>query len=201
MSITDKDLLKFKSKILSRFDYYNDPDAREISHRAKHNDPDALLQIAYELSSSLILPHDAVIIPMPSRHGIAENNLIVAHYLSEYLSVRMLDCIKGHARDSLYNIKRNDANHHIYDNSFFGYHFENNKEPDGPCYLFDIVVGTGSTMYAASSIFKNKKPELIAYAMLDKNLLKPAIEQLNNETNCKTLDNIDIEHGAFRRLR
>lgn len=164
------DLLHTKAQVHCLHDYYNTPGARELAHRVKENDPEALLAVAEAMAGELSIEPSSTLIPVPSSSGEATNNLVIAWLIAKKLGVEVSDCLRGTSRKPLYAMKKEGHEASAIPGDFFGYHFIGEGEPAGICYLIDVVVGTGATLQAASSIFK-QKPVMIAFAMTDRDLL------------------------------
>lgn len=87
------------------YEYYGANNARELSHKAKKGDVSAIKEIAFKLSK--VLPPSSTLVPAPSRHGYATETLILARYIAENIDCKIADVIKGKARNSLYESKKN----------------------------------------------------------------------------------------------
>lgn len=154
---------KVKNKLISLNDYYSAPGARDLAHSVKEGDNVACLKIAEEIAYSFRFPKDAVIIPMPSSKGFATSNLMICNRIAEITKTSVSDCIKGHGREKLYDLKKNGSE---IEKNFFG--FKKVIEPkDGVYFIFDVVVDSARTMLAAKKLFNQKKVFCISHSMVD----------------------------------
>lgn len=159
-----------KSDILSFADYYQDDGARELSHKVKSHDLYACTEMARIIAEKIRLPANAVLIPVPSRHGYATNNLTICTALAKITGSKISDCLSGKARESLYALKKSGQS---IPADFLHITF-NGPEPDGALFLFDAVVDSGATMQSCRALFKTNIPTPFTYAMTGRNELMKA---------------------------
>lgn len=138
-----------KREIISAKDYYRSPQARELAHAVKDGCNDAIEQMAKQLT--LYVPKDAVLIPVPSRHGIATDTKKIALLLQDMSQCGVLDIVIGHERSSLYEIKKQ---HRTVDRNFFGYHLSGRMSLGRPVIL-DVLIDTGLTAHSVAHLFHN----------------------------------------------
>lgn len=129
--------------------YYKDSGARELAHKVKNKDSEALRLMAEEIS--FILPKNITIIPTPSRKGYATDTLDIAKIIVEINGGNVLDIIKGKERDSLYDIKKDN---NLVPDDFFGFYLVG-EVPDSVYYVLDTVFDTGTTFNAVKKILPN----------------------------------------------
>lgn len=131
-------------------DYYGTAGARELSHRFKNNDPEAIEIIAKKLSKFVSSSDN--LIPVPSRNGIATNTLDLAYAISDITGSGVYDIIIGKSRESLYAIKKRGDSVSSVD---FGYTLKG-KIPNNPV-LIDGVYDTGTTLRNALRLIPNAR--------------------------------------------
>lgn len=66
--------MDFKSEIVSLFDYYDAPGARDMAHRVKRGDDEACIRMAEAIAEAGVIPTGTKIIPVPSSSGEPTNN-------------------------------------------------------------------------------------------------------------------------------
>lgn len=129
------------NNVISCFDYYSQPSARELAHKAKSGDKESLLKMAKQMS--LWIPDGCTLIPTPSRNGIATDALIIANEISRLRNVKVQDMVTGIKRDSLYDIKKEGLE---IPDGFFNFKIKDDKiKLSGDIYIVDTVFDTGST--------------------------------------------------------
>lgn len=155
-----------KHKVTSIADYYADEGARERCHRVKAGDIYACEEIAKVIAEQLTHLKGFTLIPVPSRSGVATNNLTICLALAKFTGAHVLDCIKGSSRVSLYDLKKEGAT--ISPELLSLYLTKESEHLTGPCYVFDAVVDTGTTMAACLSLLKEYDALPLTYAMTER---------------------------------
>lgn len=140
-------------------DYYRTLGARELCHRFKENDHDAIISIGTKMSN--FITSDDSIIPVPSRSGKATNTLKLAEVISEITGAKVYDIIEGKSRPSIYYAKKRGDNLSLID---FGFKLKDNI-PKNPV-IIDAVLDTGTTIKAIQSLIPNSK--IVVYARTTK---------------------------------
>ena len=131
-------------------DYYGTEGAREVSHRFKNNDPNAIKVMARMMAKCI--NSDDSLIPIPSRNGVATNTLELVNAISELTGARVSNILKGKPRESIYYIKKRGEDVTSID---FGYKLTD-KIPSNPV-LIDGVYATGTTMRNVLNIIPNAR--------------------------------------------
>ena len=131
-------------------DYY-DPSVRKIAKELKEEKISAINE-AVDFLSQQVTEND-VLIPMPSRYGIATDTKKLAQEISDKTGAKVFDCLIGRKRDSIYEMKQKNQ-----DVSNFDFQFQINCEiPKAKNYfIVDNVIGTGVSMKnALKNVIKN----------------------------------------------
>lgn len=126
-------------------DYYKDKGVRELCHRLKDNDMNAICTIAKEMNK--YITDKDVIVPIPSRDGSPSNNLKIALEIQSMTDCQVDNILRGKKRDSLYDLKL--KNKGDVDDKFFGF-TSRTKFRRGHYILLDGVYDSGTTAYYAS---------------------------------------------------
>jgi len=142
-------------------DYYGTPGARELAHKLKENDPEAIYTIATKMAN--YIDSDDSIIPIPSRSGKATNTLQLANIISEITGAKVYDIIKGKSRESIYDVKKRGDSVSTID---FGYRLTA-KPPRNPV-LIDGVYATGTTLRSALNLIPNARIVVFAKSITQK---------------------------------
>ena len=130
---------------------YYDYGVREIAIALKSEKEYAIKEAVEFLSSQVT--KDDVLIPMPSRIGIATDTKKLAEEIAKKTGAKMFNCLVGIERDSIYELKKSNKNVTKFD-----FKFELNCEiPKARNYfIVDNVIGTGITMKnALQQVIKN----------------------------------------------
>jgi predicted amidophosphoribosyltransferase len=133
--------------IISECDYYVTPNARALCHDFKKGSKNSLNIIAEALSK--YVAKGDILVPIPSRNGVATNTLDLTLLIVEITSAVCFDVLEGVSRASVYDLKQNNKK---LDNGFFGF-YTAEPPPDNKVILIDAVFDTGSTIKAASEHF------------------------------------------------
>ena len=126
-----------------------------IAHSIKEGDSDARRMAP-------IVPANAVLVPIPGHHGIADQTLRLAQALSSYTHLPFVDALRGREHESQYEAKRKG---HLLSGRDMGF-YQIRELPSGriPC-LIDNVVDTGTTAKAAAEALGNAM--VLSFAMSD----------------------------------
>jgi predicted amidophosphoribosyltransferase len=136
-------------------DYYKTLGAREICHRFKDNDPEAISIMAIKMARFINI--DDSIIPVPSRTGKATNTLELAYAISDITGAEVYDIVEGKARTSIYYAKKRGDDLNSID---FGYRLKGSI-PSNPV-IIDGVMATGTTLKNIQNLIPNSK--IVVYA-------------------------------------
>lgn len=139
------------SGILSVADYYRTPGAKDLAHRVKNGDPDAIKQMAAEMAVKV--PGNAVLIPIPSSTGQATATKALAEEISRIMGAPVADVLSGRTRPKLYDLKEHGK---ILRPEEFGYKLKADLPPGVPV-LVDNVLATGTTANAAEMAIPGAK--------------------------------------------
>lgn len=143
-------------------DYYGTSGARELSHKFKNNDPEAIEIIASKMAR--FINSDDDLIPIPSRSGKATNTLNLAIAISKITGSKVYNILEGKPRESIYFIKKRGDSLSGID---FGYKLTG-KAPNNPV-LIDGVYDTGTTLRNALKIIPDAR--IVVFAKSIKNKL------------------------------
>jgi len=131
-------------------DYYGDNDARELAHRMKDNDINAIYTMAKDLSK--LIHGDCVLIPVPNRIGKAIATLLLAQWIIEFardirkLQLKLESILIGRERPSLYYSKKEGKR---MAELHFGFRLSSSAPEGKKIYLVDSVLASGLTASAA----------------------------------------------------
>jgi predicted amidophosphoribosyltransferase len=162
---------------------YYDYGVREIAIALKSEKEYAIKEAVEFLSSQVT--KDDVLIPMPSRIGIATDTKKLAEEIAKKTGAKMFNCLVGIERDSIYELKKSNKNVTKFD-----FKFELNCEiPKARNYfIVDNVIGTGITMKnALQQVIKNLgvvNVNPLVYAIDVKNISKVVDENGCIITEC-----------------
>jgi hypothetical protein len=168
--------------IQSVSNYYKTPNARELAHKLKDEDVEAIDYIAAEMS--LMVPENVALIPLPGRSGRAASSLQLALVISKLTGNPVMDVIEGVKRTSLYQLKTSGQN--IGEN-FFGLRL---IQPISKLefILIDGVCDTGITGISAAKLFKGDVSLLVHASHFD-----GGVGLLNKNRAFEELENLDID--------
>ena len=109
-----------------------------------------------------IVPNNAVLVPIPGHHGVADQTLRLVKALSSYTHLPFVDALRGREHESLYEAKLRG---HLLSGRDMGFQ-QIIELPFGriPC-LIDNVVDTGTTAKAAAEALGNAM--VLSFAMSD----------------------------------
>ena len=131
-----------------------------IAHSIKEGDSDAIDYAARRIAP--LVPANAVLVPIPGHHGLADQTLRLAQALSSYTRLPFVDALRGREHESQYEAKRRG---HLLSDRDMGF-YQTRELPSGriPC-LIDNVVDTGATSKAAAEALGNAI--VLSFAMSD----------------------------------
>ena len=144
--------------------YYFDPSARSVAHGIKEGNGRAIAMAAHAMKSAIPADRPVILVPIPSRKGYATTTLLLAKELQRQTSsdrVRVMDALRGNARQSLYEAKKQGAGK--FDRSWFGFHLTKDLPKDADLLFVDNVESTGATMKAAIAACGRGKGLVYAY--------------------------------------
>ena len=136
-------------------DYYKTLGAREICHRFKDNDPEAIRIMAIKMARFINLEDS--LIPVPSRTGKATNTLQLAYVISDITGAEVYDIVEGNSRTSIYYAKKRGDDIRSID---FGYKLKGSV-PSNPV-IIDGVIDTGTTIKNVQNLIPYSK--IVVYA-------------------------------------
>lgn len=172
-------------------DYYATPNVRALCHQAKTGDPEALLKIAEVLALSV--GSNDTITPVPNRQGESGVMAIVCGHIARLTGCTVWDGIRGVARHSQYESKKQGAPLSIAD---LGLSLKG-RPPSTPDrhLIIDIIQDTGTTLTAALSLLPKARP--LPFAVVDKQA------ELSAENSLRQLSSFDTESlvAAFTASR
>lgn len=139
--------------------YYSTPGARLLAHQLKQGGHWAAKAMAEDMVK--LLPENGILIPIPSRSGIASSSLSIANHLACLTGLPVRDVIEGHSRESIYTLKKQRT---VVRSDYFGYRLRSYVA--GNIVLIDGVCATGVTARAAASLFSSR-PTLVVHSCLN----------------------------------
>jgi len=136
---------------------YYDDGVSEVAHGIGKGDINAI-KIAGDFLAKQVTPND-ILVPMPSRHGFANTTLILADYISKISGARVVNCLIGLDRKSVYATKKQGRLEKQVD---LGLDFICETPKHSTLFIIDNVIGTGYTMGTAQRLLPNSKPLVYA---------------------------------------
>lgn len=142
------------------------PYAKEMCHKIKgetvsgvplttREHGDAIDIAAREMAA--IVPKNAVLVPIPSRHGYATDTLLLATRIGRLSGNAIKDVLRGNDRTSSYEAKKTGVS------VDFGFYMT--EEIEGPIVYVDNVISSGATARAAYGV---KAGVFLVYAAVTK---------------------------------
>ena len=131
-----------------------------VAHKIKEGDDDAIDYAARQMAA--IIPANAVLIPIPSHHGRADQTLRLAKALSSYTHLPLVDAIRGREHESQYEAKQ--RGYLLSEKEMGFYRIAPIPLNRTPC-LIDNVVDTGTTAKAAVKVLGHAV--VVSFAMSD----------------------------------
>ena len=74
-----------------------------VAHKLKEGDTDAFDYAARQMSK--LLPKNAVLVPVPGRHGTPDQTMQLCRDIASYTHLPILDALRGNDRESQYEAK------------------------------------------------------------------------------------------------
>ncbi|MBP3783849.1 MAG: hypothetical protein J6I68_11440 [Butyrivibrio sp.] len=144
--------------------YYNTKGVREICHDVKNtsSNKDAILTMAEYFSDLNILDGSSIIIPAPQHYGYADYTLQIAERVSTVTGAKVLNILKCHPRDMLYDLKKQGKRNAA------GLYLSEDIKLSGKYFFLDNVISTGKTFREACSVTKLNLTALV-YAVDETN--------------------------------
>lgn len=149
--------------IIETNSYYNTPGARELCHKVKDLNPDAIRQMAQYLSSAQTITKKSVLVPAPQHTGHAEYTKEIAAIIARETGATVADILKRRPGDTLYETKalgltiKPDL-----------YTLSEVPKSDA-IFLVDNVLATGATYLTARELIPGIIP--LVYAVDEKKLI------------------------------
>lgn len=126
---------------------------RDVCHDIKENHHLAMSYAALKMANVIesYMGHKRyVLVPIPSRSGIATTNSQLCAYLKDFLNRDVCDILVGNPRESAYEIKKRNPEFK-FTKDFFGFRLR--KDERLHVILVDNVFDTGATCTFASELF------------------------------------------------
>lgn len=139
-----------------------------VAHKLKEGDTDAFDYAARQMSK--LLPKNAVLVPIPGRHGKADQTMHLCRDIASYTCLPVVDALRGKDRESQYEAKYKCRS---LTEEQLGFHRVASLPSDRVPYLIDNVVDTGTTAKAAVKALGGGV--VLSYAMSDTLLEKQNI--------------------------
>ena len=109
-----------------------------------------------------LLPNNAVLVPIPGRHGTPDQTMRLCRDIASYTQLPILDALRGKERESQYEAKYKGRS---LTEEQLGYRQIANIPQGRILYLIDNVVDTGTTAKAAVKALGGGV--VLSYAMSD----------------------------------
>jgi len=135
--------------LLPALDYYRDPGVRDLQHALKRGSDAAAYLMALDMAPHV--PHDAVLVPIPSSRGYGGAGLLLAEHLAALTGCRVADVLRGRPRESLHALKKIGVDPTRVD---LGFHLVGSL-PLGTPVLVDNVLSSGHTAREARRVLLN----------------------------------------------
>jgi len=131
-----------------------------VAHKLKEGDIDCFNYAAKQMAK--MIPANAVLVPIPGRHGRADQTMHLCRDIAAYTRLPVVDALRGRDRESQYESKYKGRS---LTEEQLGFHkvapLPSNRVP----YLIDNVVDTGTTAKAAIKALGGGI--VLSYAMSD----------------------------------
>ena len=131
-----------------------------VAHKLKEGDTDAFDYAARQMSK--LLPKNAVLVPIPGRHGTPDQTLKLCRNIASYTHLPIIDALRGNERESQYEAKYKGR---YLTEEQLGYRRIATIPTGRIPYLIDNVVDTGTTAKAAVKALGGGV--VLSYAMSD----------------------------------
>lgn len=133
---------------------------RGVVNSVKSCDPSVIREAAGMITSSLSLPHDGVLIPVPSHLGHATDMLLLSREISLMTGLPVLDILRGSERMSIHLLKKSGMS--LPEPDALGLYLCGEMPVGMTTLLVDNVIGTGVTMKAALALLPSGVPCTLA---------------------------------------
>ena len=131
-----------------------------VAHKLKEGDIDCYNFAAKQMAK--MLPKNAVLVPIPGRHGKADQTMHLCRDIASYTCLPVVDALRGKDRESQYEAKYKGRSLTVEQ---LGFHKVSSLPSDRVPYLIDNVVDTGTTAKAAVKALGGGI--VLSYAMSD----------------------------------
>lgn len=119
-----------------------------IAHSIKEGDSDAIDYAARRMAP--IVPANAVLVPIPGHHGLADQTLRLAQALSSYTRLPFVDALRGREHESQYEAKRRG---HLLSGRDMGFYQIRELPSDRiPCLIDNVVDNRNHSESSSRSI-------------------------------------------------
>jgi hypothetical protein len=150
------------------FDYYETPKVRQFCHQVKKGSPAAVRAVAESLA--VRINSNDIITPTPNRHGKPGVMLAVCEHISKITGCTVWDGVRGNARRSQYEAKKQGSGLELDDLGFY----LKSQPPmaEGEHLIIDTIQDTGVTLQAVLTLLPSAVPN--PFAVIDKEAEKNA---------------------------
>ena len=131
-----------------------------VAHKLKEGDAEVFDYAARQMAK--LLPKNAVLVPIPGRHGTPEQTMQLCRDIASYTHLPILDALRGNERESQYEAKYKGRS---LTEEQLGYRRIATVPIGRAPYLIDNVVDTGTTAKAAVKALGGGV--VLSYAMSD----------------------------------
>lgn len=131
-----------------------------VAHKLKEGDKDAFDYAARQMAK--LLPKNAVLIPIPGRHGTPDQTMQLCRDIAKYTHLPIIDALRGNDRESQYEAKYKGKS---LTEEQLGFRKTSLLPSNRVPYLIDNVVDTGTTAKAAVKALGGGY--VLSYAMSD----------------------------------
>lgn len=151
--------------VSAHLNYYN-PNVRKVAYGLKAGLADDIAKAAPEMAR--MVPSDAVLVPMPSHNGYAEETIPLANAIAKIANVPVANVLKGKKRISMYDAKKS---HTIPSRKELALSVKGDLPKGRRVFVVDNVVNTGMTAREAVDALDGKAV-VISYAYSDADIAK-----------------------------
>lgn len=131
---------------------YRDPGVSKMAHAIKRGNPSAIMQAAYLMAEHVTC--NCVLVPVACHCGYPTYTMHLANQIAVLTGCKVLPCIRGKKRKSLYEIKKNGLPIPSPDEYFSFVLTE--RVPEGrPVILIDNVTATRTTANTCLKLIPN----------------------------------------------
>jgi hypothetical protein len=135
----------------------------DVAMGVKHHDPEAIKEMATELSN--MIDEDCFLVPAPQHTGKAEYTLEICKIIERINphNITILDVLSCEPRDTLYDMKKKVKK--ITKDTKFSSGImlkEALADIEGPIYFVDNIIATGTTLRDAQQLIPNIRPLVFA---------------------------------------